>query len=279
VGIRAYKNSSSHKYPPAARRLEAALEHVTGTMTCKSDQLAFGHTRDFTVQFFKSGSKKRLDITSRWASNENPINPRKGSRTYLFTPTQAVVVDDPGTLRARVARTGGTPMPGDLGLACVECWRFVEGAYCYDGNSIADKIKDGAWALTSVSRDARKPEWITVTFSISDRVSLGRIAQKQIGSARITFSPGEDWAIRQYHVQSDQPQSLQFELVNESFTKLPHGCVPEACHVETFWRGKLTEPWTRGEKIQYKLEGITTDPIADSTFMLSDLGIAEPKTK
>jgi hypothetical protein len=159
------------------------------------------------------------------------------------------------------------------------CWRFVEGSYCYDSNSIADKIKDGAWTVTSVSRDASKPEWITVAFSISDRVSVGAITQKHIGTARVTFSPGEDWTIRRCYVEYVQPQSIKFELVTDSLSQLPHGCIPKTCHVEISWRGKPTEPWKTIEKIDYKLKSIRTDPVAGSTFTLSDLGISEPKTR
>jgi hypothetical protein len=267
------------QYPAAARRLAAVLDPATGTVSCKSDRLVFGLTDDRTVRFFKSGSKRRLDITSLRISRENPIG-RKGNRTYLFTPDQATVIDDPGTLTARVVRAGSTPLAADQVVACVMCWRFVEGGYCYDGNSIANKIKDGTWTVTSVSREASKPEWITVAFGIRDQKPASHSEQERIGSARITFSPGEDWVIRRCHVEHDLlRESIRFELVNDSLCKVRKEYVPKTSHAETFWRGKPTEIWKRIERNDYELEVVWSDPVPSSTFTLGDLGLAEPKTR
>jgi Peptidase family S41/Tricorn protease C1 domain len=261
------------QYPAAARRAAAVLGHVTGTVSCRIDRLALGRTDYCTVQFFRSGSKRRLDISRRVLSTEDPIGARKPTRTLLFTPALAAVVDDPGTLTAQVARAGSTPSPGDVAWACVVCWRFVEAAYCYDGDSLADKIKEQAWTVSSVSYDTTQPELISVAFSISDRISVGGVEQKQIGNARVTFSPSEDWAIRRYDVEYVQPHLLRFKLVNNTFCRVQSGYVPKTCTVEVFGRGIKTE------SLVYKLDALRSDPVADSTFTLSDLGVVQPKTR
>jgi hypothetical protein len=267
------------QYPAAARRLAGVLDHATGIVNCKSDRPVFGQTDNPTVRFFKSGPKRRLDITNSRTSTENPIG-RKGNRTYLFTPSQAAVVDDPGTLTARVTRASSSPLPSDVAVACMMCWRFVEGAYCYDGHSLAERINDGTWTVNNVAREAKNPEWITVAFSISERRSAGGAEQRQIGNARITFSPGEDWVVRRCHVEHDLPrESVRFELVNDGFCKLQKGYIPKTCHVEIFASDKPREIWKRAERIDYELKNVRTDPVPSSTFTLSDLGIAESKTR
>jgi hypothetical protein len=183
------------------------------------------------------------------------------------------VVDDPGSLTARVARAGSTPLPGDVAWAGVVCWRFVEGAFCYDGSSLADKIKEQAWTVSSASYDTTRPEWITVAFTISDRIPVGGVDKKQIGNARVTFSPGENWAIRSCDVEYVQPYPLRSKLVNDTFCRVQNRYVPKTCTAEFFWRGIKTE------NIVYKLDDVRADPIVDSTFTLSDLGIEEPTTR
>lgn len=263
------------EYPDAARRLESSVETIAGRTTCKfskPDQPA----EWIPALFYKSGPRIRVDINPSTDGRNDRNKSRWMSQAILITPGQASVVAYPQSRLAQLERTSVEPSVGDLAKATIVCLRLIEGAYCFDANSVIRKIKEGTWSVRGVTKSSDSPGHVTVHFGISDRVRSGVTELKQLGEAWLTFSRQESWAIRRWHLEFAEPQSTRVEGVIEEFVPIGDGYVPRKATAVDFRRARPSEPWQEAQRTEYELVEWNTGSIAENTFTVAGLGISEP---
>lgn len=196
----------------------------------------------------------------------SPGRPR--AEAVLHTPTLAAVVKDPRTEYAYVEEKGAKASATVQITTTIYLYRFVKAAYCCDNGEILSKIRKNAWVVKSVRRHKDNPAWVSVYCDYQEHTTTPSSKPLLVtGSVVLALSPGEDWAIREIHVNGRTPTPVQSSSYVE-LTKTPDGYVPGKFLMTASSPGNKE----RREKNEWVLHEADAEPLPDSVFTLDALG-------
>jgi hypothetical protein len=249
------------EYPAAANRLQSALENVQGEWTAQIKTKADPDGKRWRVSFYKRGDLVRFDrvldsgtwnTTARGSPNIGVLAARQVNAR----------IHDPASNHAWADYLGADYKKVEMDVN-TRLWRFLKAAYCIDGDSVLERIRNRQWIVQRAVPHAEQKDWVTLHCDVRE----GLPAKVAKGTVAITFSPREEWAVREYRYEIGPPFNYVSKCVVGDFMSLGDSRIPGSCRIENFDK---TGEKTSGEDGSWSAEGRPPD---EDLFTVESMGL------
>src|SRR5262249_38236597 len=152
-----------------------------------------------------------------------------------------------------------------------------------DGD-VLEKVKAGAWIVHSVTANTQNHEWVDVLYSISDEAGSAPRKLRVSAYARITYSPRQDWAIRESHSVSGPPFDLEahetialVQLSSDGYLARKYTAVvadvSSLAGAKELVMNRMSDDRAWKQRTEYELDEVETGPLQKGLFSLAALGV------